>query len=334
MRSDPRTAASWRFRRADAGSGALGDLMAHSRRHDAIPGRADRALQRPDGDADPAPPGARRARARTSRCGEADELVDVENEDWASALVEFGSGDGRVAGGEPRDRRARTSGCASRSTAREGALGWDFERMNELERFRRGRRRGLHARLGRPVASRLRPLPAGRGMPMGYDDLRVLEAANLLAAVRDGEQRAPGLEEMVATARVLAAVERSAATGAWERPCEGRQRAAQLRRVRDDGRHDFPVPDPARVLEAMAGGLRGNGARPPGISGRRDLGGLELVGGFVQIAFSDRTPGSTGCTRRSTCSARRRAPGRSCATRAGRSGSRTRAAAPRTPRCG
>ena len=28
--SDPRTAASWRFRRADAGSGALGDLMAHS----------------------------------------------------------------------------------------------------------------------------------------------------------------------------------------------------------------------------------------------------------------------------------------------------------------
>jgi predicted dehydrogenase len=51
---------------------------------------------------------------------------------------------------------------------------------------------------------------------MSYDDLRVLEAANFLGAVRDGEQRAPGLDEMVATARVLAAVERSAATGAWE----------------------------------------------------------------------------------------------------------------------
>ena len=51
---------------------------------------------------------------------------------------------------------------------------------------------------------------------MGYDDLRVLEAANLLAAIRDGEQRGPGLDEMVATAHVLDAIERSAETGAWE----------------------------------------------------------------------------------------------------------------------
>ncbi len=51
---------------------------------------------------------------------------------------------------------------------------------------------------------------------MGYDDLRVLEARNFLAAVRDGEQRGPGVEEMLATARVLAAIERSAASGAWE----------------------------------------------------------------------------------------------------------------------
>ena len=74
----------------------------------------------------------------------------------------------------------------------EGALGWDFERMNELERFRRRATTRLHARARRPGASRLRALPAGAGMPMGYDDLRVLEAANFLAAVRDGEQRAPG----------------------------------------------------------------------------------------------------------------------------------------------
>jgi hypothetical protein len=53
-------------------------------------------------------------------------------------------------------------------------------------------------------------------MAMSYDDLRVLEAANFLSAVRDDSQRAPGLDEMVATARVLSAVERSAASGAWE----------------------------------------------------------------------------------------------------------------------
>jgi len=51
---------------------------------------------------------------------------------------------------------------------------------------------------------------------MGYDDLRVLEAANFLAAVRDGEQRGPGLDEMLACAHVLGAIERSAASGAWE----------------------------------------------------------------------------------------------------------------------
>ena len=48
---------------------------------------------------------------------------------------------------------------------------------------------------------------------MGYDDLRVIEARNFLAAVRDGEQRGPGLDEMVAT-----------------RPCPARDRA--LRRQR------------------------------------------------------------------------------------------------------
>jgi predicted dehydrogenase len=51
---------------------------------------------------------------------------------------------------------------------------------------------------------------------MGYDDLRVLEAAEFLGAVRDGEQRGPGLEEMAAAARVLDAIERSARSGAWE----------------------------------------------------------------------------------------------------------------------
>jgi inosose dehydratase len=54
---------------------------------------------------------------------------------------------------------------------------------------------------------------------------------------------------------------------------------------------DFPVPDPARVLEAMAAaGYAGTELGPPGYLGS-DFGELELVGGFVQIAFSDRSAG-------------------------------------------
>lgn len=57
----------------------------------------------------------------------------------------------------------------------------------------------------------------GAGVPMGHDDLRVLEARRFLAAVRAGDQRGPGLDEMLACARVLDAVERSAESGDWER---------------------------------------------------------------------------------------------------------------------
>ena len=142
--------------------------------------------------------------------------MDVENEDWASALIEFGSGvvgsleASRVIVGPHVRMRFDVHGT-------EGALGWDFERMNELERFRPAARTPA-TRASRPDRrfagfERFQP---GTGMSMGYDDLRVLEAANFLGAVRDGEQREPGLDEMVATARVLAAVERSAAGGAWE----------------------------------------------------------------------------------------------------------------------
>jgi predicted dehydrogenase len=90
----------------------------------------------------------------------------------------------------------------------EGALGWEFERMNELER-------DGYARM---VAGPAFPgfLQPGTGIPMGYDDLRVLEAASFLRAVREGTPHAPGIEDMVATARVLDAIERSAASLQWE----------------------------------------------------------------------------------------------------------------------
>jgi hypothetical protein len=64
-----------------------------------------------------------------------------------------------------------------------------------------------------PSFARFQP---GPGLPMGYDDLKVIEAALFLQSIVDGEQREPGVREAVAAARVLAAMERSAASGAWE----------------------------------------------------------------------------------------------------------------------
>ena len=56
----------------------------------------------------------------------------------------------------------------------------------------------------------------GPGLPMGYDDLKVIEAYRFLQSIADGEQREPGVREIAATARVLDAIARSFESGRWE----------------------------------------------------------------------------------------------------------------------
>jgi predicted dehydrogenase len=213
----PDAAASWRFSRAAAGSGALGDLMAHVvdlTHHlvgpiERLSGRiATMIPRRPR----PTAEGTHFSRV------ESDDLVDVDNEDWAGALCEFAGGTvgsleaSRVIVGPRVGMRFEVHGT-------RGALSWELERMNELERFTLSENGGdegytrILAGVDHPDFAAFQP---GAGVPMGYDDLRVLEARNFLAAVRDGEQREPGIEQMLAAARVLEAIERSSQSGAWE----------------------------------------------------------------------------------------------------------------------
>jgi len=213
----PDAAASWRFSRAAAGSGALGDLMAHvvDMAHHLVgpigrlSGRTATMIpRRPRLDVG--------AGTHFTRGG--DELVDVENEDWAGALFEFDGGRvgsleaSRVVVGPRVQMRFEVHGT-------RGALAWELERMNELQRAQLPEDGGdegyttVLAGVGHPDFAAFQP---GAGIPMGYDDLRVLEARTFLASVRDGEQREPGVEDMLACARVLEAIERSAASEAWE----------------------------------------------------------------------------------------------------------------------
>ena len=218
----PDSAASWRFFRADAGSGALGDLMAHvvDMAHylvgpiEDLSGRTATMI-------------ARRPRlpvghgTHFSRVADA-ELVDVENEDWAGALFRFEGGPygwleaSRVIVGPRTKLRVEVHGT-------RGALAWELERMNELERYslaEDGGDEGYTTVLVGPEHPDFGAFQPGAGVPMGYDDLRVLEARSFLANVRDGEQRQPGIDEMVACARVLEAIERSNRSGRWERATE------------------------------------------------------------------------------------------------------------------
>jgi predicted dehydrogenase len=212
----PDAAASWRFQRAAAGSGALGDLMAHvvDLTHHLVgpiarlSGRTATLIpQRPRQTGE----GTHFSRVAS------DDLVDVENEDWATALCELDTGTvasleaSRVVVGPRVGLRFEVHGTT-------GALEWELERMNELRRFQLsddGDEGYTTIQVG-PSHPDYAAFQPGAGVPMGYDDLRVLEARNFLASVRDGEQREPGVEEMLTTARVLSAIERSEISRAWE----------------------------------------------------------------------------------------------------------------------
>jgi predicted dehydrogenase len=212
----PDAAASWRFQRAAAGSGVLGDLMAHvvDLTHHLVgpiarlSGRTATLIPRRPR---PTAEGTHFSRV------DSDDLVEVENEDWAEALIEFEAG--RVGSLEAsRVAVGPRTGLEVQVLGSDGALGWSLERMNELRRFQLSDDgdEGYTAIQAGPAHPGYAAFQPGAGVPMGYDDLRVLEARNFLAAVRDGEQREPGVEEMLATARVLSAIERSEVSRAWE----------------------------------------------------------------------------------------------------------------------
>ncbi len=146
------------------------------------------------------------------------EMGAVENEDYASCLVVFENG----ARGTLENSRVCTGPHVKNSfevNGTRGALSWNFQRMNELELYRsdetgdRGYRT-VYAAPGMGDFGRFQP---GVGIPMGYDDLKVVEAGRFLSSIADGRQRPASIREAVAALRVVGAMDRSCATGRWEK---------------------------------------------------------------------------------------------------------------------
>jgi predicted dehydrogenase len=213
----PRGALSWRFLRAAAGMGVLGDLMSHAvdlaqfllgpvRRVSAR--AATLVAERPK-----VAPGS----GTHFSVAEGGELGAVENEDWVGSLVELEGGiqgileASRVVVGPDARYTFEANGT-------QGAVAWNFERMNELELhlpLPTGDTGYTTVRMGprHPQFARFQP---GEGLPMGYEDLKVIEASIFLQSVLDGRQREPGAREMAAATRVLAAMQRSFESETWE----------------------------------------------------------------------------------------------------------------------
>lgn len=212
--SNPKGVLSWRFQREQAGSGVLGDLMSHVvDMAQMLAGPVQSAV----GNREcfiPERPLAVPGKGTHFSVGGEGPLGEVTNEDYAGALVRFASG---VHGSLEVCRVIQGPQCqmAFEVHGTEGALRWDFERMNELEVY--SPQAGGYTRvLGgpeHPFHARFNP---GPGVGLGYEDLKTIEAQQFLESINRNQQGQPGLEEALGVARVLAAMERSWETRSWE----------------------------------------------------------------------------------------------------------------------
>jgi predicted dehydrogenase len=221
--AEPRGALSWRFDRRLAGSGALGDLLSHVidlLQYMVGPVAEVTAListvyrQRPI-----LPMGS----ASHFAVVEDGELGTVGNEDYAATLVRFAD-DARGAGAVGTLEASRVivgpqCGLGFELYGTDGSLAWNFEQLNELRVClgRGGPHQGYTTVLANAHLGDYARFQPGPGIGMGYDDLKVTEAKRFLVAVAGGERRNCSVHDALSAAEVVAAAERSAADGTWQK---------------------------------------------------------------------------------------------------------------------
>ncbi|MGW1212829.1 Gfo/Idh/MocA family protein [Streptomyces sp. NPDC002499] len=211
----PDGALTWRYERERGGSGVLGDLASHGAdlaRYllgDIASLTADTAVFIPER---ARPTGATAGHTRAT----GGVLGPVENEDYVSCLLRFASGARgvleacRVSVGEQNNYGFEVHGT-------EGAVFWDFRRMNEL-----GVSRGTDYQ-DQPVSTvyvgpgdgEFAAFQPGAANAMGYDDLKVIEAHRFLRSIAEGSPYGATLPDAVHSAAVVDAMVRSAESGSW-----------------------------------------------------------------------------------------------------------------------
>jgi predicted dehydrogenase len=221
--AEPNGALSWRFRRSEAGSGALGDLLSHVvdlMQYVVAPITEVSSLQTTVYTQRPILPMGSATHFAVIENGE---LGEVENDDYVAALVRFGAGT-HAAGAVGTLEASRVSvgpecALAFEIYGTDGSATWNFEQMNEL-RLCLGRDsadRGYTTVLGNSALGDYARFQPGPGTSMSYDDLKVIEAKKFLVAVTGGEQRNSTIDEAHADAEVIAAAAASARDGAWHK---------------------------------------------------------------------------------------------------------------------
>ena len=218
--ADPAVPFSWRCERAKAGSGALGDLGSHAISLARLLGGSivevlgETAMVVPERAV--APPGGDLQFARVEQPAE---MRTVENEDIAHCLFRFESG---VLGSMIASRTAwgRKNGPDFELYGTLGGVRYRQERFNEFELFRSGTRKddnGYRTVYCGPYHGEYGRFTPAPGHGIGFNDLKVIEVAQLLEAIATDRPLKPDFREGWAIEAVCDAILESAERRAWVR---------------------------------------------------------------------------------------------------------------------
>lgn len=203
--ADPALPWTWRAKISDAGLGALGDLGCHlvSMAY-GIAGPIESLI------ADMQT--IHKTRPLANERGHA----EVENEDTASALIRFKNG---AQGSLSASRSAwgRKNRLAWEVHGTKGMLCFDQERLNELQLFRNdgsAATQGFTTILTGPEHAPYGAFCPASGHQLGFNDLKIIEAAALLYDIGGGAPAHPNFRDALEFERVIHAIAQSAQTGA------------------------------------------------------------------------------------------------------------------------
>ncbi|MGQ3330193.1 Gfo/Idh/MocA family protein [Halorubrum sp. FL23] len=213
---DPQAPWSWRNSADIAGSGALGDLGAHS--IDLAQFLLGSRVERVSGHLrtfvnDRPVPGADDSDALSAAGSDSRETRPVTVDDAYSAQAAFANGAMGVFEAS-RFATGHKNGNTIELNGSEGAIRFDLERLNELEVLR-GDGRGFETIHVTDDADPYvdRWWPAGHNI--GWEHALVHENYEFLSAIGNGEPYEPDFETGLAVQRVLDAIERSDERGEW-----------------------------------------------------------------------------------------------------------------------
>jgi predicted dehydrogenase len=215
--ADPLGVNSWRFQLEAGGYGATSDLLSHAvdLAHmllgpiTRVTGTLETFIKERPAPVDGA--------SHYGRGKPDDPRQAVTNEDYASMLCEFACG-ARGTFEASRTIVGPESQMAFDVYGTRGAVGWNFERLNELRVYRASEDRasGYTNVLGGERFAHHGVFVPGSGNPIGFEDLVTIEDYEFCSALAEGRPYEPGFEQALAWARVQDALLRSARSGAWE----------------------------------------------------------------------------------------------------------------------